>query len=102
MFLFVFFFCKINTARLYIILRICFALHKDIEINFIPKCEALAFKDVFSPLHNSVSFYVHLGKYDFSFTTEYCFISHKSLDREKTSPKNIPEILIYFRKCVDM
>ena len=38
-------------------------------------------------------FVVLLGKYDFSFATEYCLISHtsldKSLDRGKTSSKNM-------------
>ena len=33
-----------------------------------------------------------------SFATEYCLISHKRLDREKTSPKNTSEIFIYFHE----
>ena len=36
------------------------------------------------------------GKYNFSFATEYCLISHKSSYREKTSPKNISDFFIYF------
>ena len=37
---------------------------------------------------NNFAFCVHLSK--------YCFISQKSVDREKTSPKNKSEIFIYF------
>ena len=44
-----------------------------------------------SRFQNDFAFCVHVGKYDFSFATEYCFVSHKSLDRE-----NISEMLIYF------
>ena len=50
-----------NRARLHIILRICFALHKDIEINFIPKCEASrGFKDVLSLFFKIVSHFVFI------------------------------------------
>ena len=51
-----------------------------------------------SLFENSFAFCVHLGKYGFSFAIEYCLISHKKLDTEKTSPKNISEILIYFHE----
>ena len=72
--------CKINSTRLYIILRICFALRNDIKLNFISKCQT--FKDVLSLFQKSFASCFHLGKYDFSFATQYCLISHKSLDRE--------------------
>ena len=38
-------------------------------------------------LPNSYGFRVDSGKHDLSFATEYCLISHKSLDGEKMSPK---------------
>ena len=53
-----------------------------------------AFKNVLSLFQTNFAFGVHLGKHDFSFATEHCLISHKSLDKENTSPKNISEILI--------
>ena len=51
---------------------------------------------------NSFAFCFHIGKYDFSFATEYCLVSHNSLDRGKTSPKNISEFFICFIKYVYM
>ena len=73
---------------LYIILRICFALRKDIATNFIPKCEASrGLQRCAFTFSKSFEFFVHLGKYDFSFDTEFCLISHKSLHIEQSSPK---------------
>ena len=92
-----------NSARLYIILGICFALLKDIEIIFIPKCEALKM-----PLKMCYCFFkvvahcgVDLGKYHSSLAVEYCIISHKNLSREKKSPKNISGIFIrFYDRCL--
>ena len=61
---------QINNAesRLYIILRICFALRKDIEINLIQKCEASrGFKDKLSFLQNSFRILCSFCKYILSF-----------------------------------
>ena len=56
----------------------------------------MAFKDVLSLFPNSFAFCVHLGNYDSSFAIENCLISHKILDGENMSPKDISKILIYF------
>ena len=32
------------------------------------------------------------------FAIEYCLISHKNLDKEKTCPQNISEILVYIHE----
>ena len=42
-----------------------------------------AFKDVLSLFQLSFAPCIHLGKSDSSFDFEYCFISHKSVDRGK-------------------
>ena len=52
------------------ILRICFSLHKDIEINFIPRAKRQeVFKDVLSFFFFFFFFFfflcVHIDKYDF-------------------------------------
>ena len=54
----------------------------------------------YPPFQNSFAFYVHLGKYDYSFATEYFLISYKILDREKKKRlrKNISEIFIDFHE----
>ena len=41
---------------------------------------------VTSQKKKKISFCADLGKYDFSFATGYWLISHKNLDRVKTSP----------------
>ena len=85
------FLCKINSARLYIILRIWFALRKDTEINSYQYASGQeAFKGMLSLfIQNSFAICVHLEKYDFSFAMEYYFISHKCLNRENRLRKYI-------------
>ena len=51
------------------ILRICFSLHKDIEINFNPRAKRQeVFKDVLS------FFCVHIDKYDFHLLLNIVYI----------------------------
>ena len=88
---------RVNSARLYIILHICFAIRNDLkQISY--QCARLK-----KPLNMCYHFFrvishfvFILTKYGFSFAIEYCLILHKKPKQGKTSPKNITEIFIYF------
>ena len=67
-----------------------------IEINFIPKCKAS--RGLIS-LQDSFVFCDHIGKCDFSFAAEYCLISHKSSDREKSLRKINMKFLRHIFTC---
>ena len=98
------FLCKIDSARLYKILRICFAINKGIEINIRPQCEASR-----SPQSWVITFFKIISLFVFIKADLVCHLllnfalfHIKAKIEKKTSPKNISEILIYFMKYVYM
>ena len=88
---------RVKSARLYIILHICFAIRNDLkQIHTNVRGVKKPLKMCYHFFKIISHFVFILTKYGFSIAIEYCLISHKKPRQGKTSPKNIAEIFLYF------